>query len=271
MFVIEAPGFRLEDTWRSRQSVLLKRMHVDTGYAYVTQSGGKLLVASQVKSRLLLHCSEEDFFSTWYSYFHLGVDYTHDRSELLVSRPLLNDAVRSAPGVHVLQQQPWDEFLAVRLEQELGWHAACEAADDMCAACFGGFKKKNVPGIGSVKWAPLQTPENTIELLQQEDALWFIDEQLAKLVVSIAEEFMAGSLAKQSSASSMAEWQKKKVRAYSGMEVEDWLEWQEAGIDTPGYVTAMLRWSAANAKLPGMVVKPERHKAKKQRRKVRKK
>lgn len=271
MFVIEAPGFSLEDTWRSRQSVLLKKLHVDTGAAYVIQTCGKLLVASQVKSRLLLHCSEEDFFTTWYQYFHLGVDYSHDRSELLTARPLLNDAARSAPGVHVLQQQPWEELLTSRLEHELGWHGACDAVDDVCVACFGGTKKKNVPGIGSVRWAPLQSPENTVELLQQEDALWFIDEQLAKLVVSIAEEFMAGSLAKQSSASSMAEWQKKKVRAYSGMEVEDWLEWQEAGIDTPGYVTAMLRWSAANAKLPGMVVKPERHKAKKQRRKVRKK
>lgn len=271
MFVIEAPGFSLEDTWRSRQSVLFKKLHVDTGAAYVIQTCGKLLVASQVKSRLLLHCSEEDFFTTWYQYFHLGVDYSHDRSELLTARPLLNDAARSAPGVHVLQQQPWEELLTSRLEHELGWHGACDAVDNVCVACFGGTKKKNVPGVGSVRWAPLQSPENTVELLQQEDALWFIDEDVAKLVVSVAEEYMAGSRADHDAMRCMQEWQKHRVRAYSGMAVEDWLEWQEAGLETPEYVAAMLKWSAANSKLPGMVVKPVRQKAKAVRRKRRKK
>ena len=270
MIVIETSGFSFEDIWRSRQSVLLKRVQADNGYAYVMQSDRKLLVASQANSRLLLHCNEEDFFQTWYEYLHLGLDYAHDRSELSLSRPLLNDVVRSAPGIHVLQQQPWEEFLTVKLEQELGWHEACKAADDVCIACFGGTKSKHVNGVGSIRLAPLQTAENTIELLQQEEALWFIDEGIAKLVISIAEEFMAGARAKLNAIDCMTEWQKKKVRAYSGMEVEDWLEWNEADIITPGYVATLLRWSAANAKLPGRIVKPERRKVKKskQRKKV---
>ena len=81
MFVIEVPFINLDHIYNSGQAprwIKLKESH------YIVPHGDKALKIQQQRDRfdfdryrLIMNCSEKDFYDIWFNYFDLKTDYLH--------------------------------------------------------------------------------------------------------------------------------------------------------------------------------------------------
>lgn len=86
------------------------------GY-YYGAAYGKELKLLQLKDGIELFCSQEDFESTWQSYFDLEFNYDSARKELGLISPVLEAASAYAPGIHILSQEPWEAICSFIISQ----------------------------------------------------------------------------------------------------------------------------------------------------------
>ena len=66
---------------------------------------------------LCLDCTQAEFDEIWFSYFDFQTDYAEMRASLAGLHPVLRDAVRFAPGIRVLRQEPWEALCAFIISQ----------------------------------------------------------------------------------------------------------------------------------------------------------
>lgn len=79
---------------------------------------GKALTISQHENTVTLHnCTKEDFESIWYNYFDLGTDYDQIKNELAFLHPILKEAQQYAPGIRILNQEPWEALCSFIISQ----------------------------------------------------------------------------------------------------------------------------------------------------------
>lgn len=62
-------------------------------------------------------CNEEQLLNTWSEYFDLELDYDLVRDSLCKSFPVLTDAAKNAPGIHILAQEPWEALCSFIISQ----------------------------------------------------------------------------------------------------------------------------------------------------------
>lgn len=84
-----------------------------TGVAF-----GKVLRVELLCNDLWLHgSSEEDFLSVWQDYFDLNLDYEQIREDIKTIHPVLSEATEYAPGIRILQQEPWEALCTFIISQ----------------------------------------------------------------------------------------------------------------------------------------------------------
>ena len=66
---------------------------------------------------LLCDSNEEEFDSIWRAYFDLDFDYGALKLELAGISPAMKEAVRYAPGMRLLRQEPWEALCSFILSQ----------------------------------------------------------------------------------------------------------------------------------------------------------
>lgn len=87
-------------------------------YTYKGIAYGRLLLISQNNDEITFHnCSRSDFENVWYNYFDLGTDYDKIRQELSLLHPVLNEAQKYAPGIRILNQEPWEALCSFIISQ----------------------------------------------------------------------------------------------------------------------------------------------------------
>lgn len=108
-------SFSLEQTLDCGQCFRWEKTLPNTyqGIAY-----GKLLTISQNSDEITLHnCTKVDFENIWYDYFDLATDYDKVRRELSLLHPVLNEAQKYAPGIRILNQEPWEALCSFIISQ----------------------------------------------------------------------------------------------------------------------------------------------------------
>lgn len=108
-------SFNLEQTLDCGQCFRWKKILPNSyqGIAY-----GKLLTISQKNDEITLHnCTRADFENIWYDYFDLATDYDKVRQELSLLHPVLNEAQKYAPGIRILNQEPWEALCSFIISQ----------------------------------------------------------------------------------------------------------------------------------------------------------
>ncbi|MEE1056153.1 MAG: DNA glycosylase [Acutalibacteraceae bacterium] len=108
-------SFSLEQTLDCGQCFRWEKTLPNTyqGIAY-----GKLLTISQNNDEITLHnCTKADFENIWYDYFDLTTDYDRVRQELALLHPVLNEAQKYAPGIRILNQEPWEALCSFIISQ----------------------------------------------------------------------------------------------------------------------------------------------------------
>lgn len=156
MVAITVPGFSLDYTFNAQQSLMWQKVFSFNGHCYIVVNGQNACKVSQVKDRILISGSEEDFFNVWFKYFDLDVDYTMlDR----VCRSLgyiMSRVSHLAYGVHMLNIDPVESMLT----QLLWWKCdSYRAKNELKLLCnvAGMHKSYHYDGVGTVDVAFMPT------------------------------------------------------------------------------------------------------------------
>ena len=113
--ITEASSFNLEQTFECGQCFRWSKTDCGT---YSGVAFGKALTISQKDTTVTLQgCNKNDFENVWYSYFDLGTDYDEIKDSLANLHPVLKEAQQYAPGIRILNQEPWEALCSFIISQ----------------------------------------------------------------------------------------------------------------------------------------------------------
>jgi N-glycosylase/DNA lyase len=82
------------------------------------------------------NASEDDFNNIWKSYFDLELDYGAIRERISAIHPVLNEAAKYAPGIRILQQEPYETLCTFIISQNNNIKRIKGIVQRLCE-CFG--------------------------------------------------------------------------------------------------------------------------------------
>lgn len=123
-----------------------------TGVAYE-----KLVTVSMQNGDLHIeNTTEQDFEKIWRNYFDLDLDYDSIRSSIGEIHPVLKEASAYAPGIRILQQEPWEALCTFIISQNNNIKRIKGIVDRLCTT-FGNK-------IGDTDFYTFPKPEILAEL-----------------------------------------------------------------------------------------------------------
>ncbi len=86
--------------------------------SFVGVAHGKLITFKKDEDILTVDgATEEEFQSIWRNYLDLDLDYGSIKSELSALHPILSEAAQFAPGIRILNQEPWEALCSFIISQ----------------------------------------------------------------------------------------------------------------------------------------------------------
>lgn len=82
--------------------------------------------------RLILDGADEADRAMWFDYFDLGLDYAKVRQELSAIHPTLAEAARYAPGIRILDQEPFEALISFIISQNNNIKRITGIVDRLC-------------------------------------------------------------------------------------------------------------------------------------------
>ena len=115
IWVTGIADFSLAETLECGQCFRWKQ--TDSG-AYTGSAFGKRLTVRQTDDKLLFSgADEQEFLTCWRPYFDLDVNYTKIRRALANMHPVLKKAAAFAPGIRILNQEPFEALCSFIISQ----------------------------------------------------------------------------------------------------------------------------------------------------------
>ena len=159
MFVIDVPYLNLNKTYDSLQVPRWQKLRDDK---YVVIYKDKALKVEQKKDRLIMNCSEEEFFEIWFEYFDLKNDYL---DLLLKVRRLggkMKIAANRGKGIHLIKHEPFEAYIQSKLVQYVGHENMGWMINHIASTC-GVKHQQAMREAGRVTWFEFPTPEMILE------------------------------------------------------------------------------------------------------------
>lgn len=181
MFVIDVPYINLNQIYNSWQAPRWIKLKEDK---YIIPHNDKVLKIEQQKTRLIMSCSEDDFYNVWFNYFDLKTDYF-----------ILNDKVRRiskkfkivanrGSGIHILNQNPFEAYIFSKLVANVGYAKAHVAINHIAQVC-GIEHKQSMREAGRITWYEFPTPEMILEKFDKLKKMGKVNAWLKKLCEAI--------------------------------------------------------------------------------------
>ena len=105
----------LRDTLACGQSFRWKE---NTDGSFTGTAFGKTVTVSLNKDEFIIENSDaDDFENIWRDYFDLELDYVKLRQDLSNRHPMLCEAAKFAPGIHILRQEPFESLISFIISQ----------------------------------------------------------------------------------------------------------------------------------------------------------
>ncbi len=183
MFIIETPYFSLEQIYNSKQVPRWIRLRENK---YIVIHGDKAIPVEQKKQRLILGCSEEEFYNIWFDYFDLKTDYYMINMNIKRANKKFKIPCTRGQGLRVLNQDKFEMYVYCKLVQKLGWDKAKEMMYYI-AINYGIAHKNSMGDSGKVNWYEWPQPERLLEYLEKkkEKAITPVKAFLKKLCQAI--------------------------------------------------------------------------------------
>lgn len=164
MFIIEVPFFNLEQIYNSNQAPRWLKLKENK---YIVIYKDKAIAVEQKKQRLILGCSEEEFYNIWFDYFDLKTDYYAINNQIKGISKKFKVPCNRGQGLHVLRQDKFEMYVYCKLVQKVGWKEAKELMIRI-AATYGIHHKNSMGDAGRVFWYEWPQPERLLEKLSKE-------------------------------------------------------------------------------------------------------
>lgn len=104
--------------------------HSDGSFSGVVR--GRYARVSSDGDRLILDGADEADRAMWFDYFDLGMDYARVRRELSAIHPTLAEAARYAPGIRILNQEPFEALISFIISQNNNIKRIAGIIDRLC-------------------------------------------------------------------------------------------------------------------------------------------
>lgn len=135
IIIAETSGdMSLRDTLMCGQS--FRWREAEDGSFTGTAFGRTVRVSVKGKELIIENSTKEDFENIWKDYFDLEFDYVALKEELGQMHPVLLEAARFAPGIHILRQEPFEALISFIISQNNNIRRIEGIVDRLCEA-FG--------------------------------------------------------------------------------------------------------------------------------------
>lgn len=154
MFIIEIPYFSLDQIYNSGQCFRWIKLRPGK---YIIPHLDTAIKIEQKKERLIMNCSEEEFYEKWFEYFDFKTDYSKINDLFRCSRDsFLKECALKSKGIHVLKQDPF-EVLITRtiLENEKNKEML-----NLFAIMYGVKRVQSMAEVGKVTWYVFPKPND---------------------------------------------------------------------------------------------------------------
>lgn len=188
MFVIEVPYINLDHIYDSGQAPRWIKLKEGK---YVVPFKNKALKIEQQKNkydltkcRLIMNCSEEDFYNIWFEYFDLKTDYVFENFKIKKLGKKFKVIANRGYGIHTLNQDPFEAYLYCRMVSNVGYINASIAINHIAEIC-GVYHCQSMREAGKIVWYEFPTPEMIIKNFNKLMKMGKINTWLKKLCEAI--------------------------------------------------------------------------------------
>lgn len=155
MFILSVDYFDLEKIYSSGLAFNWKKIYDNT---FIVFHKDKALKITQNKNKILMECSEQQFFDTWYDYFDFGTDY--EMLYWVFKRiSLFEKKVVRSKGIHILKPDLLEAIIFSILEA--GPQKSRQIMFNLRQ--FGDEVSKSIKGIGYTKYNHFPNVEQILE------------------------------------------------------------------------------------------------------------
>lgn len=170
MFTLEVPYFNLDHIYNSGQVprwIQLKQSPEKS--IYVIPYKDKALKIQQQRNRfdwtnhrLIMSCTEEDFYNIWFDYLDLKMDCSRENRKIKKLGGKFKVPANHGHGIHLIKQDPFEAFVLSYIVEKVGYEKAKVAMNHIAETC--GIKHvQSMREAGKVTWYEWPTPEMILE------------------------------------------------------------------------------------------------------------
>ncbi len=133
-------NFDLNETFNCGQCF---RWNEQSENDFIGVAKGKVLEIIKNENDIILkNVSEKEFKEIWFNYFDLGLNYDIPKKQISKLHPILKKASEFAPGIRILQQEPWEALCSFIISQNNNIPRIKGIVERLCAN-FGKRIKEN--------------------------------------------------------------------------------------------------------------------------------
>lgn len=111
----------------------------------------------------IYNATKADFENIWHRYFDLELDYGKIREEISAIHPVLSEAARYAPGIRILQQEPYEALCTFIISQNNNIKRIKGIVQRLCE-CFGDEIEDGVFAFPTPERMALISPDDLAPL-----------------------------------------------------------------------------------------------------------
>ncbi len=188
MFVIEVPYFNLDQIYNSGQ--VPRWIKLKEG-KYVIPFRDKALKIEQQrdkfnlnKYRLIMSCSEDDFYNIWFEYLDLRTDCLDVNMKVKCLGGKFKVPANRGSGIHIMHQDEFEAYVLTKLIAYVGYEKTAIAMNHIAEAC-GVQHIQSMREAGKITWYEWPTPEMILEKHDKLRRMGKINAWLKKLCEAI--------------------------------------------------------------------------------------
>lgn len=186
MYVIEVPFLDLNQIYESAQPLRWIKLRDNK---YVIQDGHFALKVEQQKNRLIMSCTEQEFYDRWYNYFDMETDYAKPYFDLCRQGDFLKVCAVRNGGVRVIHQDLFECIITHIIYSNCDHYVAKFMLDNFVRVC-GVEHTQGMREAGRITWYEFPTPETILEKID----MLGLPEKVYKEIRNICEDIIEGWL-----------------------------------------------------------------------------
>ena len=155
MFIIEVPYLNLNQIYNSGQILNWIKIKEDS---FIIFHKDQALKIEQKKDRLIMQCTEEQFYTYWYDYFNLQDDYLTYNFKIAFLDDFLKVCSNRAKGIRIIKRDLFELIICSIIQSKLSMNETRRIMDLISKDC-GIMHVQSIKGYGKIRWYEFPSAE----------------------------------------------------------------------------------------------------------------